>query len=559
MNNALLEGLNNLLLSLIITKYTIKLLKIKSMKHLKIIMVFVSVVCFTFAEAQNSYFSKFRPAKKWSVGLQLSPTLFNGDADDSKMGLSGGAHVKYSISQSFGLKLNGDIGVLRGGRINPNFSGNSNGDEVTPQEVSEGRRTGPGSSGDTYQFTNNFSDLNLTAVYTLGNISFLRPLRKVQLFTFFGVGAIWSDVTGSFENYDNADGFDATADARAAYEDWGSQYFTAIDAAGNPIADADVAADLSNVANAESYYQGRNLTIPFGFGVKRTFGRWLDLGLEWRTHWVRSDDIDAFDFPAFQNRSYDFYTLIGLQASVKLGAKNEKDHYDWLNPIETLYADMDTMKKITNELKELIEDDDNDGVSNLFDKEADTEEGVMVYGNGSQIDSDGDGIPDHKDLERFSVINPNVKYDENGRAIDTDGDGVPNGIDKDDNTPAGVLVDVNGVEVKVGSDNACCNCDNITLPAIIFENGSSKISPASYGILYTIAEKMKQCPGLNISATGYTSSKSGEKLAWNRSNAIIDHLETSYGIERSRVSTTYETKSNVEYSTRRIDLTQTDK
>jgi len=67
---------------------------------------------------------------------------------------------------------------------------------------------------------------------------------------------------------------------------------------------------------------------------------------------------------------------------------------------------------------------------------------------------------------------------------------------------------------------------------------------------------MKQCPGLSISATGYTTSKSGEQLAWKRSNAIIDHLETNYGVERSRVSVGYSNSGGVEYSTRRIDLLQ---
>ena len=114
-----------------------------------------------------------------------------------------------------------------------------------------------------------------------------------------------------------------------------------------------------------------------------------------------------------------------------------------------------------------------------------------------------------------------------------------------------------GSAIQVGG--ACCNCENVTLPTIIFDNNSSKISASSYGVLYTIAEKMKQCPELTISATGYTVNKSGEQLAWKRSNAIIDHLEANYGIERSRLSTGYATGSGVEYSTRRIDLSQSSK
>ena len=449
------------------------------MKQLKLSLVVLTLFCFTASEAQvGSYFSKFRPSKKWSVGLQISPTRLSGDVDNSNLGISGGAHIKYSISQSFGLKLNGDIGVLNGERTE-----------------------------ESYEVTNKFKDLNINAVYTLGNLSFIRPLREVQMFTFFGVGAIWSDATGTFKN----------------------------------------------VANADTYYKERNLTIPFGMGLKRNFGEWLDLGLEWRTHWVRSDDLDAFNFLLTANRFSDFYTVVGIQASIKLGAKGQDNHYDWLNPMETIYADLDTLKDVTNKLKILLEDADGDGVNDFTDSEADSE-CDKVWPNGKVMDSDGDGVNDCKDLQPFSI---STEVDENGVALDTDGDGVPNGIDEEPNTAADALVNVRGQAVDMG--NACCDCDNVTLPTIMFDNSSSRISPSSYGVLYTIAEKMKSCPGLNVSALGYTASKSGEQLAYKRVNSIVDHLEANYGIERSRISTGYSSGSGVEYSTRRIDLNQSGK
>jgi len=450
------------------------------MKQLKLSLVVLTLLCFTASEAQvGSYFSKFRPSKKWSVGLQISPTILNGDVDNSNLGISGGAHIKYSISQSFGLKLNGDIGVLNGERT-----------ESTPYEV-----------------TNKFKDLNINAVYTLGNISFIRPLREVQMFAFFGVGAIWSDATGTFED----------------------------------------------LANADTYYKGRNLTIPFGMGLKRNFGEWLDLGLEWRTQWVRSDDLDGFNFPVTANRFSDFYTIVGLQASIKLGAKGQDKHYDWLNPMETIYADLDTLIEVTNKLKILLEDADGDGVNDFTDSEAESE-CDKVWPNGKVMDSDGDGVNDCKDLQPFSI---STEVDENGVALDTDGDGVPNGIDEEPNTAADALVNVRGQAVEMG--NACCDCDKVTLPTVMFDNSSSKISPSSYGVLYTIAEKMKSCPGLNVSAIGYTASKSGEQLAYKRVNSIVDHLEANYGIERSRISTGYASGSDVDYSTRRIDFNQSSK
>ncbi len=478
------------------------------MKNIKFILVVLLLVHFTTSEAQNSYFTKLRPAKKWSVGLQISPTLLNGDADDPKLGLSGGAHLKYSISQTFGLKLSGNIGQLKA------------------------------VSDENYEVTNNFQDISVVGVYTIGNISFLRPLRKIQLYTFVGFGGIKSDAAGRFTNSENA---------KAFYLEFSDKvdFATAVDAKEQETSNID------DIVDVQTQYQGSDFVIPFGFGLKRNFGERLDIGFEYKLNMLRDDYIDAFSVPIHANRTFDYYTMLGFQASLKIGSKEEKEHYDWLNPLETIYTDLDSL---TAKVEILGQDSDNDGVSNLFDIEANSDEGANVYGNGSVVDSDGDGVPDHKDLERFSVIDPNVSYDENGRAIDSDGDGVPNGLDADDNTISGALVDVNGREIEF--NNACCECDNVTLPSIIFDNNSSKISPSSFGVLYVIAEKMKECPGLTVTATGYTRSKSGEQLAWKRSNAIVDHLEVNYGIERSRVTTTYDTGSSMEYSTRRIDLNQ---
>ena len=95
------------------------------MKSLKITLLIAAVFCSQLVSAQiTNYFEKFRPAKRWSVGLQLSPTHTMSDADDFRVGMAFGAHVKYSVSQTFGLKLNGNIGTLNGSRAEQDISGN---------------------------------------------------------------------------------------------------------------------------------------------------------------------------------------------------------------------------------------------------------------------------------------------------------------------------------------------------------------------------------------------------------------------------------------------------
>ena len=130
------------------------------MKSFKITLLFAAMFASQIASAQiTNYFEKFRPAKKWSVGLQISPTHSMGDADDYQPGLAFGAHVKYSVSQTFGIKVNGNIGTLTGSREKNAISGNGNGGRYTKAGADGETSFNAGNqapSDDSYSFTNNF-------------------------------------------------------------------------------------------------------------------------------------------------------------------------------------------------------------------------------------------------------------------------------------------------------------------------------------------------------------------------------------------------------------------
>ncbi|MFT5723929.1 MAG: outer membrane protein OmpA-like peptidoglycan-associated protein [Bacteroidia bacterium] len=478
------------------------------MKSLKIIFLISAMFCSQLVSAQiTNYFEKFRPAKRWSLGLQVSPTHTMGDADDTRIGLAFGGHLKYSVSQTFGLKLNGNIGTLQGSR----------------------------KEQDSYFFKNNFKDLNLTAQLTLGNISFLRPLRKVQLYFFTGFGVIWSDVKGQYET---------EADAVTFYNAYGDEYFTPEYNNNN------------NLVNAISTYKGNNFTVPLGFGFKRNMGKMLDIGIEYKNHFTGSDNIDGFSFPVWRNRLFDFYGLLSVQASIKLGGKDGiDDHYDWLNPVESIYSTLDSLQILEEKVDLMLLDTDNDGVADYWDKEPDTDKNAWVWGSGEAADIDTDGVPDFKDAEPYSEKGAIVDAD--GVMIDVDNDGVPDYRDEDTKSQSGVLVNPRtGTSVKVGG-NTCCDCEDVFLPSVVFDNGSANIKPEFYGSLYSVAEKMKACPDLKILASGYAvRSKSGSQLAFKRANAIIDYLNANYNIPRDRFSMDTEGSApdGIDYASRRIDL-----
>lgn len=498
-----------------------KLLKIfPKMKNLKSILSLALLLSTFAAQAQiGNYFDRFKDARKWSVGVQLSGTALHGDADVLRMGVAGGLYLKYSIAQSFGLSLNANLGVLNGSRDeNDPFIGTNQTTNISAR------------SGDSYMVTNNFKDVSLTTVYTLGNISFLRPLRRVQLFIFTGVGVTFSDAEGSFDN---------AADAQEYYNGDEARY-DRVDRDGS-----------GNITNVYMEYKGNDLIIPAGLGFKWNLSRAFDLGVEYRLNFSRADLLDAFAFGEWSNRTKDSYSLLGVQLSYKFGGKDKENHNDWLNPVESIYKTLDTLIEIGDKVEQLLLDDDEDGVANYYDKDPDSEPGALVTTKGEMLDMDGDSIPDHRDQQLYSEKGSTV--DESGVMVDTDDDGVPDYRDEDTNTPAGAMVDRQGREINI----SCCNCDEVVLPAIVFDPGSSKIRPEFYGALYSVAEKMRSCPDLKVDAIGYAvGSKAASQLAEQRINAIIDYLNGQYGIPRDRFITNSSAKaeSGVEYSSRRIDL-----
>lgn len=148
-------------------------------------------------------------------------------------------------------------------------------------------------------------------------------------------------------------------------------------------------------------------------------------------------------------------------------------------------ADVDTNIAIASNSNSNIAmiDSDNDGVMDQFDKDPNTPEGALVYGNGIPIDSDRDGLPDYKDkcpLESGPVENEGCpKKAEEFDWADDDGDGVVNQFDKEPNTPADARVYGNGVAIDSDYDNVPDYIDECPFEAGAIENkGCPKIEGA---------------------------------------------------------------------------------
>lgn len=430
---------------------------------------------------QNAYFQD-RRAKKFTVGVLAGTSLFHGDADKKQLGFDFGPYVKWSISQTFALRGEYNYAMLRGQRDYQN----------------------PTLFKDNFRFRSRVQDWNLQMHFTLGNISFLRPLRKTQMYLFAGMGV------SSFRS-------------KAYFIDQrlflGDYYLTSYFGAGAP--------NPNLGQRVQERYEGRHAIVPMGIGFKHYLSRMFDLGVEYRHTWLRSDDIDVYNTAIWQNRWWDSYSFIRATFGWKFGAKNPQ-HYDWLSPVESIYDQMADVKKKTDCLGK---DDDNDHVSNCFDQENNTPDSCMVYGNGMAVDTDRDGIPDCKDKE---ITEFDCTVDANGVAIDTDGDGVADCRDREINSAPGALVDRNGIEVK-----SCCNCDNVMFPAV--KISSSCLTNETKMILFNVVDKLRSCPDKKLIINGPAGKSSKYNATGNTKcmDEIIKYLNEKYGISRDRIITNY--------------------
>jgi len=117
-------------------------------------------------------------------------------------------------------------------------------------------------------------------------------------------------------------------------------------------------------------------------------------------------------------------------------------------------------------------DQDKDGVFDGLDECPDTPEKWPVDAKGCPTDADGDGVPDGKDKCADTI--KGARVDADGCPLDSDGDGVFDGLDKCENTPFGAKVDAQGCPLDTDKDgvyDGLDQCDKTPTGAKVDEKG----------------------------------------------------------------------------------------
>jgi len=280
------------------------------------------------------------------------------------------------------------------------------------------------------------------------------------------------------------------------------------------------------------------VVVPAVLGAKVKISKTIDLGFEYGYNFVFSDKLDGFNYDHPGRLKTDAYTHGSLVVTMKLGGKkNAKEHIEWSNSLEPVFNELAKIGEIEKKVNKLTKDDDEDGVSDYFDKDTETPEGSTVGANGIRLDTDGDGVPDDMDMELFT--GKGAEVDENGRAIDTDHDGVPDYLDLEDGTTKDDLVNFQGrsIDAYSKSNNNTGKLRNLALPSIFFDTDMATIKRDYEDELFQMALTIKRNNGLKFVLEGHCDERGSDEynieLGKRRAESVKQYLIDNYKLDPS--------------------------
>jgi outer membrane protein OmpA-like peptidoglycan-associated protein len=480
----------------------------------------------------HQYAFPAKPRSMWEIGINGGMYNVSGDVQSLMIwnggGWGAGVHVRKSIGYLASIRLDYTYGIGKGlqyapseGYIkNPAWNGtNTNGAAYTNLEPVF------------YNYRMEAHQLTMDLVFSLGNVLFHRARPKVDPYIFGGLGAhayqTWVNaLDDNYQKYNFQTIVDKHSQPRG-YELKEQKYVRR---------DLKDLLDDSYETNAESLAGQRsphvfktktgNLIASAGFGFQFRLSERVNLAVEDRATWFPTNNEDLLDGQRWDEQTQaipggtigvptpnkDAINYLSIGLNFNLG--NNKTHVQplyWINPLDHAYNELSSPRHMI--LPEpILPDADGDGIADQFDKCPGTPAGVAVDSHGCPMDTDGDGVPDDRDKQ---LITPTEC-----QPVDADGVG-----------------------------KCPCNCTGLTMAAcgniapgaILFAQGSSKITPSMEAQLATLAAQMQANPDCKVVVMGNAGgSKVAQQRSWDRVNAVIEYLSEKSQIDRARFIFQYE-------------------
>jgi len=451
-----------------------------------------------------------RPRDMWQLGVYGGLFMIDGDCPPLP-GWNVGLQVRKSLGYVFSVRGQVGYGQTKGldYRINNNFSNNAVLD-VYRVPTPQGPGSGPGWYIHNYKTTAITPSVDILA--SLNNIMFHKKSNKVNIYVLGGFTELIYQTKLDALNGNAPYNYGTMNSAffgreRKEIRDDLKDFFD-----GDYETNARVNDRRPNFDNAESDAWQIRHSWDIGLGTEFRLSSKMSLGLEAKYVLSPDDYLDGWIYQggtAALTSENDNLLFGNISLNFNLGDPAKKvAPLWWLNPLGYAYSELSnpTIMKFP---KPILDDTDNDGVTDQFDIEPNTPAGCPVDTKGKSRDTDGDGVPDCKDKE---LITPT-----SCQPVDADG-------------------------IGKCPDPECCSkivagpgpCSIGSLPSVQFGSGVA-ISSDAAAILGAAAGQIKANPTCKICVVGHGgASKREQQLSWDRVEAVINYLVEKQGVSRDR-------------------------
>jgi outer membrane protein OmpA-like peptidoglycan-associated protein len=262
--------------------------------------------------------------------------------------------------------------------------------------------------------------------------------------------------------------------------------------------------------------------LNIGAGIAFRVNEKLNIGVE-QKFIITAPGYDYLDAWKADNNN-DFFSMTTIRININIGNSSKKvEPLYWINPNNFVYSELNSPKHMKL-AKQMLPDNDKDGVTDQFDMEPNTPAGAPVDTHGVSKDTDGDGVPDYRDKE---LLTPQKCFPVNN-------DGIGNCPE-----PA-CCKEIKDMMANMQTvDKNAKTCAIGALPSVQFKN-TTKLSKDAQAVLAAAATKLRANPTCNVKVIGYgATSKAAQQQSWERVSAVIKYLVEKQGIAESRLLFVY--------------------
>ncbi len=482
--------------------------------------------------------------KAWSIGAYGGLPVIFGDVNIDPKAFGYGVNIQKALSSSLALRMQLGMGTAKG--VDRKYASRNMVDNNPALNGKMDSRI-DFQNGGTYlpvyfNYKMSYKELYLQLIYNFNfNNDYRLPREpRFDMYMMIGLGGLlfntytdqWDDNANKLRDYSSV--YNDYANGRITQDEAKKEVAKLLD--GN----YETACEGNPNGGARSYefILMNSVAVPVinaGVGVRFRLSDRMDLTFDERAGIVNNDLLDGQRYSKVDqgvSAFNDFMFLTSVGINIRLGRLDNIYWFD--NPSAAHYKmTLENKRKIAL----LSSDVDHDGVSDYFDKDLETPEGVKVDASGVPLDSDNDGIPDYKDMEPFS--GKGAVVDSLGVPIDSDGDGVPDYKDLDNNTPKDMLVNFQGVPIgKKGSATGVSGTPLGFLPAIFFDFDDATLKTEFLAPLAELAAGLKYNKDIRLKVIGFTdnigSPEYNKQLGLKRAQTVANYL-IMQGIDPSRL------------------------